>query len=156
MLSQFILSLSKEGIALRVVLLFSHSLSVCFSTFCLDAKGGAKKSRQTQMAPPVLPANARQQSLQHSSFPYFVPRSLFLFSYNFFKTPCFSFRRNSLQAPYPASLFLKYNVTLDSRGIRRCTTPFFFLTSSYFNLNLNPSTSFNLHSTFSKPHASFV
>jgi hypothetical protein len=26
-----------------------------FSTFCLDAKGGAKKSRQTQMAPPVLP-----------------------------------------------------------------------------------------------------
>ena len=31
-----------------------------FSTFCLDTKSGAKKSRQTQMPPAVLPASAQQ------------------------------------------------------------------------------------------------
>jgi hypothetical protein len=33
-----------------------------FSTFCLDTKSGAKKWRQTRMAPPVLPASAQQNS----------------------------------------------------------------------------------------------
>jgi hypothetical protein len=66
-------------------LLSQHSLSAFFSTLCLDAKGGAKKSRQTQMAPPVLPAHAQQQSFQHSSFPYFVPSSLILFCFAIFQ-----------------------------------------------------------------------
>jgi hypothetical protein len=68
MLSQFILSLSKGSIAVRVVLLFYHSFSVCFSTFCLDAKGGAKKSRQARTAPRVLPPthNNSHYSIHHS------------------------------------------------------------------------------------------
>jgi hypothetical protein len=37
------------------------------------------------MAPPVLPANAQQQSFQHSSFPYFVPSSMILFSLQLFQ-----------------------------------------------------------------------
>jgi hypothetical protein len=85
MLSQFTLSLSKGSIAVRVVLLFEYSLGVCYSTFCLDAKGGAKKSRQARTAPRVLPAHAQQQSLQHLSFPCFVPSSLFHYSLQLFQ-----------------------------------------------------------------------
>jgi hypothetical protein len=39
-----------------------YNINQSSSTFCLDAKSGAKKSRQTRMAPPVLPANAQQHS----------------------------------------------------------------------------------------------
>jgi hypothetical protein len=45
---------------------------VCYSTFCLEAKGGAKKSRQTQMAPPVLPPT-------HNNSRYRFHHSLALF-----------------------------------------------------------------------------
>jgi hypothetical protein len=38
------------------------AFSLFLSTFCLDAKSGAKKWRQTRMAPPVLPASAQQHS----------------------------------------------------------------------------------------------
>jgi hypothetical protein len=72
MLSQFTLSLSKGSITLSVVLLFYPSLDGCFSTFCLEAKGGAKKSRQTQMAPPVLPPT-------HNNSRYRFHHSLALF-----------------------------------------------------------------------------
>jgi hypothetical protein len=77
----FILCHAERGEALlyESFFFFNLTLDSCFSTFCLDAKGGAKKSRQTQMAPPVLPAHAQQQSLQHLSFPCFVPSSMFLF-----------------------------------------------------------------------------
>jgi hypothetical protein len=42
MLNQFILSVSKESIAVRVILLFKYLLRFCYFSFCLDAKGGAK------------------------------------------------------------------------------------------------------------------
>jgi hypothetical protein len=58
-----------------------------FSTFCLDATGGAQKWKQTQMAPPVLPAYARQQSLQHLPFTYFVPSSVNSFLFTTFSNP---------------------------------------------------------------------
>jgi hypothetical protein len=77
----FILCHAERGEALLYESFFflKYSLIVCYSTFCLDAKGGAKKSRQTQMAPPVLPAHAQQQSFLFTSFFYFVPRLMFLF-----------------------------------------------------------------------------
>jgi hypothetical protein len=53
---------TQEGSYLIAITLSAFSLS--FSTFCLHAKSGAKKSRQTRMAPPVLLANAQQHSEQ--------------------------------------------------------------------------------------------
>jgi hypothetical protein len=56
---------TQEGSRLIAILLYDNRLS--FSTFCLDAKSGAKRSRQTRMAPPVLPANAQQHSARFNS-----------------------------------------------------------------------------------------
>jgi hypothetical protein len=58
---------------------------LCFSTFCLDAKGGAKKSRQTQMAPPVLPAHAQQQSYSIRLFRASFQAACFTFSSQLFQ-----------------------------------------------------------------------
>src|SRR6476469_8418534 len=85
MLSQFILSLSKESIAVRGVLLCVFHCSSVFSTFCLDAKGDTQKSRQTRTAPPVLPPTHSNTPLLSSSLSYLQLSNTSSFKYNFFK-----------------------------------------------------------------------
>jgi hypothetical protein len=52
---------TKEGSRLAAIMLYDYSLFL--STFCLDAKSGAKKWRHPPAGgPPVLPACAQQHS----------------------------------------------------------------------------------------------
>ena len=92
----FILCHAEPGEALlyESFFFFNLTLDSCFSTFCLDAKGGAKKSRQTQMAPPVLPpTHNNSHHFIHHSFTSFQ-ESWCITTRNFFKRPCLSFWSN--------------------------------------------------------------
>jgi hypothetical protein len=84
-----------------------YSLGVCYSTFCLEAKGGAKKSRQARTAPRVLPPTHNNSHYIIHHLPTSFQAACFTILRNFFKKPCFSFKLSRLQALYPAFLFLK-------------------------------------------------
>jgi hypothetical protein len=43
----------------RLITIMLYNINQSFSTFCLDAKSGAKKSRTAQTAPRVCPASAQ-------------------------------------------------------------------------------------------------
>jgi hypothetical protein len=92
-----------------------------FSTFCLDAKGEAKKSRKIQMLRWIFQAHA-QQPLRTICIRHVLITLLqvFLQELTFSKAHSSSeLKCNKRQALYPALLFLKNNVHMFTRDKAR-------------------------------------